>query len=123
MSMDALILVDIQNDFVPGGALAVPEGDQIVSLVNRLQQWFRPDCGHSGLAPGHARQFRHTIMPERQPGDIIDLNGVPQILWPDHCVQNTPGADFRADAGSNPVEQGFPKGHSSRDRQLQRLFR
>jgi nicotinamidase/pyrazinamidase len=91
--MNALILVDIQNDFVPGGALAVPDGDRIVPVVNRLQprfdlvvatqDWHPAD--HGSFAANHAG---------RQPGQQIDLNGLPQILWPIHCVQDTNGADF-----------------------------
>jgi len=91
--MNALIVTDIQNDFVPGGALAVQEGDKIVPVVNRLlsrfdivvatQDWHPPD--HSSFAANH---------PGKKPGDVIDLNGLPQILWPVHCVQNTSGAAF-----------------------------
>ena len=91
--MNALILVDIQNDFVPGGALAVREGDLIVPVVNRLQRcfdlivatqdWHPPD--HGSFAVNH---------PGRNPGEIIELNGLPQVLWPIHCVQGTDGADF-----------------------------
>src|SRR6185437_8828010 len=91
--MKALILVDIQNDFVPGGALAVPEGDAVVPVCNRIQSafdlvvatqdWHPPD--HGSFAANH---------PGHNVGEVIDLNGLPQILWPVHCVQNTPGADF-----------------------------
>jgi nicotinamidase/pyrazinamidase len=91
--MNALILVDIQNDFIPGGALAVPEGDKIVPIVNELQphfelivatqDWHPPD--HGSFAANH---------PGRRPGEVIDLNGLQQVLWPIHCVQDTPGADF-----------------------------
>jgi nicotinamidase/pyrazinamidase len=91
--MNALILVDIQNDFVPGGALAVPQGDQIMSIVNELQphfelivatqDWHPPD--HGSFAANH---------PGREPGEVINLNGLQQVLWPIHCVQETPGADF-----------------------------
>lgn len=90
--MKALILVDIQNDFVPGGALAVPEGDKVVAIANRLmpqfdlvvatQDWH--PAGHGSFASTHSRAV----------GEMIDLNGVPQILWPDHCVQGTRGAEF-----------------------------
>jgi nicotinamidase/pyrazinamidase len=93
MSADALILVDIQNDFVPGGALAVPEGDQIVPLANRLQQCFELIVATQDWHPATHGSFA-TNHNGRKPGDVINLNGVPQILWSDHCVQNTPGADF-----------------------------
>ena len=86
----ALIIVDVQNDFLPGGALAVPDGDAIVPLVNRLaarfanviltQDWHPP--GHASFASRHAG---------RAPFETIDLHGQPQVLWPDHCVQGTRG--------------------------------
>jgi nicotinamidase/pyrazinamidase len=109
MSINALILVDIQNDFVPGGALAVPEGDQIVPLVNRLQRCFDlivatqdwHPATHGSFANNHAR---------RQPGDLVNLNGLPQILWPDHCVQNTAGADFVAALDQTRWSKVFQKG-------------
>ncbi|HEY5769732.1 MAG TPA: bifunctional nicotinamidase/pyrazinamidase [Terrimicrobium sp.] len=109
MSIDALILVDIQNDFVPGGALAVPKGDQIVPLANRLQQCFElivatqdwHPATHGSFAINHAG---------RNPGDVIDLNGLPQILWPGHCVQDTPGADFVPALDRTRWSRVFPKG-------------
>ncbi len=91
--MEALIVVDIQNDFIPGGALAVPGGDEVVPLVNRLQtrfgliaatrDWHPPD--HGSFAANH---------PGKRAGDSIMLEGLNQTLWPVHCVQDTPGADF-----------------------------
>jgi len=91
--MNALILVDIQNDFLPGGALAVPHGDAVISVANEqqshfdlvvaTQDWHPPD--HQSFAANHAG---------KQIGDVVRVNGVPQILWPVHCVQQTPGADF-----------------------------
>ncbi|MCO5155990.1 MAG: bifunctional nicotinamidase/pyrazinamidase [Aquamicrobium sp.] len=93
MSAKALIVVDIQNDFCPGGALAVAGGDEIVPLVNALigafdhvvltQDWH--PAGHSSFASTH---------PGRQPFETIDMPYGPQTLWPDHCVQGTRGADF-----------------------------
>jgi nicotinamidase/pyrazinamidase len=90
---DVLLVVDLQNDFCPGGALAVPRGDEIVPLVNRLGERFR----HVVLTqdwhpPGH-RSFA-SAHPGRQPFETIDLAYGPQTLWPDHCVQDTPGAAF-----------------------------
>ena len=98
---NALILVDVQHDFLPGGALAVPEGDLIVplcinlardiNLVVATQDWH--PANHGSFAANH---------PGRRVGDVIDLNGLPQILWPVHCVQNTPGAALASgiDVGS-----------------------
>ena len=89
---DALVVVDVQNDFCPGGALAVPQGDEIVPLVNRLigqfshvvltQDWH--PSGHSSFASTHGRE----------PFTNIKLGYGDQTLWPDHCVQGTPGAEF-----------------------------
>jgi nicotinamidase/pyrazinamidase len=93
----ALVIVDVQNDFIPGGALAVPQGDAVVPVINRLQSlkgrlfdliiatqdWHPPD--HGSFAANH---------PGTHVGDVIDLNGLRQILWPVHCVQHTTGADF-----------------------------
>jgi nicotinamidase/pyrazinamidase len=90
---DALLVIDVQNGFVPGGSLAVPEGDAIVPLINRLarafatvvltQDWHPP--GHISFASAH---------PGRKPFEVIDLPYGKQVLWPDHCVQGTSGADF-----------------------------
>ena len=107
--MEALILVDIQNDFLPGGALAVPEGDQIIAIVNKLQknynvivatQDFHPE-NHKSFAASHAG---------KKPGDHIILNGIDQVLWPKHCVQGTTGASFAAALNMEKVEKIFPKG-------------
>lgn len=91
--MNALILVDMQNDFVPGGALPVPEGDQIVPLVNRLQQCFDLIVATQDWHPTNHGSFAANHS-GRTPGELIELNGLPQILWPIHCVQGTKGAEF-----------------------------
>jgi nicotinamidase/pyrazinamidase len=107
--MNALIIVDVQNDFLPGGALAVPRGDQVIPVANRVsptielvlatQDWHPPE--HGSFAANH---------PGRKPGDVIDLGGLEQILWPVHCVQNTPGAAFAADLDLGRVARVFRKG-------------
>ncbi|GAB4426743.1 MAG: bifunctional nicotinamidase/pyrazinamidase [Bacteroidia bacterium] len=107
--MRALILVDIQNDFVPGGALAVQEGDQIVPLVNRLQTHFDLIVATQDWHPAHHGSFAANH-PGHQPGERIDLHGLPQILWPVHCVQGSAGADFVATLDRSRVRQVFPKG-------------
>jgi nicotinamidase/pyrazinamidase len=91
--MKALLLVDIQNDFLPGGALAVREGDQVVAVANRLmgefevvvatQDWH--PAGHGSFAANHEG---------RKVGEVVELAGLPQILWPVHCVQGTRGAEL-----------------------------
>ena len=107
--MKALLLVDIQNDFTPGGALPVPEGDAVVPLANALQAHFDlvvatqdwHPRGHGSFAANHAG---------KKPGEVIDLNGLPQILWPVHCVENTPGAEFVRGLDLSRVARVFQKG-------------
>ena len=90
---DVLIAVDVQNDFCPGGALAVPRGDEVVPIVNRMAARFRNVVltqdwhprGHSSFASSHRG---------RQPLETIAVAYGPQVLWPDHCVQATAGAAF-----------------------------
>ena len=106
---DILIIVDVQNDFCPGGALAVPQGDQIVPAVNRLaaefahvvltQDWH--PRGHASFASSH---------PGKQPFDTIDVSYGEQILWPDHCVQGTRGAEFHPDLDVPHAELVLRKG-------------
>lgn len=91
--MRALILVDIQNDFVPGGALAVPMGDQIIPIVNRLQPLFDCILATQDWHPANHASFSANH-PNNKIGDVIELDGIKQILWPLHCVQNTRGAEF-----------------------------
>ena len=107
--MNALILVDIQNDFLPGGALAVPEGDQIVPIVNRLQPRFDLIVATQDWHPAEHGSFAANH-PNRTPGERIDLHGLPQILWPTHCVQETPGADFAPGLDRQRWARVFVKG-------------
>ncbi|ROO37191.1 nicotinamidase [Pseudomonas sp. AF76] len=89
----ALLVIDVQNDFIPGGQLAVPGGDEIVPLINRLGRSFRQvilaqdwhPAGHASFASSH---------PGRQPFDLIELPYGEQKLWPDHCIQGTQGAEL-----------------------------
>ena len=107
--MKALIIGDVQNDFMPGGSLAVPDGDAIIPVINRIsgkfdlvvavQDWHPP--GHKSFASNHQG---------RRPFETIDLNGIPQTLWPDHCVQGTFGAEFHADLDLRRAEAIFRKG-------------
>ncbi len=107
--MKALIITDIQNDFCPGGALAIREGDKIVPLINQLQPRFdlivatqdwHPQ-GHGSFAANH---------PGKEVGEVIELNGMPQILWPVHCVENTQGADFHPGLDRGRIARVFHKG-------------
>lgn len=105
-----LIMVDIQNDFMPGGALAVPQGDAIVPLVNRIapqfhwvvaaQDWHPP--GHASFASAH---------PGKKPFETMRLSYGDQVLWPDHCVQGSEGAAFHRDLSLAPAQLVVRKGY------------
>jgi nicotinamidase/pyrazinamidase len=106
---DVLLAVDVQNDFCPGGRLAVPRGDEVVPAINRLCEKFRHvvltqdwhPVGHLSFASSH---------PGRQPFETITVAYGPQVLWPDHCVQHTPGAEFRRDLVAPHAELIVRKG-------------
>jgi nicotinamidase/pyrazinamidase len=95
-SRAALLVIDVQNDFIPGGQLPVPEGDLIVPLINRLaRQFSQVVIAQDWHPPGHASfASRH---PGKQPFDSIQLPYGEQTLWPEHCVQGTAGAGFHPD--------------------------
>lgn len=92
-SADALLVIDVQNDFCPGGALAVKDGDEIVPLINQLGQRFEHVILTQDWHPANHISFASTH-PGTQPFTTIEVAYGPQTLWPDHCVQGTPGADF-----------------------------
>jgi len=107
--MRALILVDIQNDFLPGGALAVPRGDEVVGVANRLQRSFdRVVATKDFHPPGHG-SFASSH-PGRRVGDVVELHGLDQILWPDHCVEGSAGAEFAPGLDVSGLEKIFYKG-------------
>ncbi|RLZ12686.1 bifunctional nicotinamidase/pyrazinamidase [Faecalibacter macacae] len=107
--MKALIIVDIQNDFIPGGSLAVTDGDKIISRINELQKKFDLVVATQDWHPANHKSFasQHDGM---NPFDVIDLNGLQQTLWPDHCIQSTKGAEFHKDLNTNKIEAIFRKG-------------
>ena len=105
----ALILVDIQNDFVPGGALAVRDGDAVIPVANRVQRAFELIVASRDWHPRDHGSFAANH-PGKKVGDVIDLNGLPQILWPVHCVQNTPGAEFVPGLDTSRIDRVFLKG-------------
>ena len=107
--MKALILVDIQNDFVPGGALAVPQGNEIVPLANNVQAYFDLVVATQDWHPANHGSFA-VNHPGKKPGEIIDLEGLEQILWPVHCVQDTFGAEFVEGLQTGTVRRVFRKG-------------
>jgi len=92
----ALIVVDIQNDFLPGGRLAVPDGDKIIPKVNDLIKKFDLVIATQDWHPVNHISFAENHK-GKKPGDKITVEGVEQILWPSHCVQNTFGAEFAKD--------------------------
>jgi nicotinamidase/pyrazinamidase len=107
--MNALILVDIQNDFIPGGSLAVPAGDKIIPLVNDLQNSFELIVATQDWHPKHHKSFASNHQ-GKKPFERIQLHGMDQVLWPDHCIQGTSGAEFSTDLNMNKVEGIFRKG-------------
>lgn len=110
--MNALILVDIQNDFLPGGALAVPNGDEIVPIVNQLQPYFDLVVATQDWHPANHGSFAVNHR-GKNPFEVIDLNGLTQVLWPVHCVQNTNGGDFAPGLDRNRWDRVFHKGTDS----------
>jgi len=109
MNKKALIIVDVQNDFLPGGSLAVEKGDKIIPIINRIQQDFdiivatqdwHPE-GHSSFASSHEG---------KEPFDVIELQGEKQVMWQDHCVQGTSGAEFSSELQMKKVSAIFRKG-------------
>lgn len=107
--MNALVLIDLQNDFLPGGALAVPDGDAVLPVANALQSlfdvvvatqdWHPPD--HVSFAVNH---------PGKRVGETIEVDGRSQKLWPVHCVANTAGADLSTDLETSRIARVFRKG-------------
>jgi nicotinamidase/pyrazinamidase len=109
---DILIVVDVQNDFLPGGALAVPDGDAVIAPINRLVKAFRhvvltqdwhPE-GHASFASSH---------PARRPFETAELHYGPQVLWPDHCVQGTPGAEISRELDIPHAQLVIRKGYNA----------
>jgi nicotinamidase/pyrazinamidase len=107
--MRALLIIDVQNDFCPGGALAVPDGDAVIPAINALQPGYDLVVASQDWHPPDHRSFA-SQHPGRAVGDLTTLDGLPQVLWPDHCVQGTPGAALRADLDQARVAAIFRKG-------------
>ena len=105
----ALVLVDLQNDFIPGGSLAVRDGDAVIPVANAVQKKFNfivatqdwHPQNHGSFASNHAG---------KHPGDVINLGGLPQVLWPDHCVQGSRGARFHPVLNRTRIAKVFRKG-------------
>lgn len=107
--MNALILVDIQNDFIPGGRLPVAGGDAIIPLVNQLQSSFSVIVATQDWHPPDHKSFA-SAHPGKKPFEKTILDGLDQVLWPDHCIQGSEGASFHPLLQMNKVEAIFRKG-------------
>lgn len=107
--MKALIVVDLQNDFVPGGSLAVPRGNEIIPLINRLQEMFDLVVATQDWHPKNHLSFASNH-PGKNVFDTIRLGGIEQVLWPDHCLQGEKGAMFVKGFDERRVEAIFRKG-------------
>jgi nicotinamidase/pyrazinamidase len=109
MTKQALILVDIQNDFLPGGALAVPDGEAVISVANAMQLRFDLVVATQDWHPANHGSFAANH-PGKEPGEAIQLAGLDQILWPTHCVQGTDGAEFASGLHRDRWARVFRKG-------------
>lgn len=107
--MDALLIVDVQNDFLPGGSLPVPEGDKIIPVINALQPRFKHIIATKDWHPANHGSFASNH-PGHQVGEVITLNGLEQILWPDHCVKGSPGAEFSPLLNQSLIQKVIFKG-------------
>jgi len=107
--MKALILVDIQNDFLDGGALAVPKGDEVIAVANDQQTRFDLIVATQDWHPTDHQSFAANHL-GKQIGDCVSVNGVSQVLWPVHCVQETSGADFAGALHRERWARVFQKG-------------
>lgn len=105
----ALLLIDIQRDFCPGGALAVSDGDAVVPVANALMSDYELIVATQDWHPAGHRSFA-SQHPGHQVGDVIDLDGLEQVLWPDHCVQGSPGAEFAPDLDAGQIDHIVQKG-------------
>lgn len=111
--MKALLIVDVENDFTPGGALAVPDGDKVVPIINKIlkhftiivasKDWHPP--GHVSFASSH---------PGKKIGDVIIVDGINQVLWPDHCIRGSRGSAFVPELNKEPIISIFYKGTDQR---------
>jgi nicotinamidase/pyrazinamidase len=109
---NALILVDIQNDFCPGGSLAVPAGDEVVAIANALQPHFDLVIASQDWHPADHVSFAANHQGHRA-GEVIQLDGLSQILWPVHCVQGSVGSDFHPALDQSHLDKIVHKGADS----------
>jgi nicotinamidase/pyrazinamidase len=108
-SRDALIVVDVQNDFCPGGALAVPRGDEVIPIIRQIAPRFEHIVLTEDWHPREHCSFASRYQ-GKKPLDLVEVGGGEQRLWPDHCVQGTRGAELHADLGLERAELILRKG-------------
>ncbi|MCE7056801.1 bifunctional nicotinamidase/pyrazinamidase [Algoriphagus sp. AGSA1] len=104
-----LLIVDVQNDFLPGGALAVEKGDEVIPVINALQEKFDFIVATQDFHPADHGSFAANHK-GKSPGEVIELDGLSQILWPVHCVQGSEGAEFHEDLNPMKWKAIFQKG-------------
>lgn len=107
--MKALIIVDVQNDFLKGGSLAVPNGNDVIPVINEIQNDFDLIIATQDWHPANHKSFAANHF-DKNEFEVIDLNGLQQVLWPVHCVQGSFGAEFHQDLEINKIEAIFRKG-------------
>jgi nicotinamidase/pyrazinamidase len=107
--MRCLLVIDLQRDFLPGGALGVPEGDQVVPVANALMPYFELVLATKDWHPAAHLSFASQHL-GRRVGEVVQLAGLPQILWPDHCIQHSPGAEFAPGLDTQRIQRVFWKG-------------
>ena len=105
----ALLIVDVQNDFIPGGALAVSGGHEIIPVINTLSPAFELVFATRDFHPADHVSFASNH-PGRAVGDVVDVDGQEQVLWPDHCVAGTPGSELHEDLDTSYVDRIVTKG-------------
>ncbi|MFC1839131.1 bifunctional nicotinamidase/pyrazinamidase [Thermodesulfobacteriota bacterium] len=105
----ALLIVDVQNDFIPGGALAVNRGDEVIDIANRAMQYFDHVIATQDWHPADHASFA-SQHEGKNPGELIELNGLPQVLWPDHCVAGSKGSEFAPGLDVSKITRIIKKG-------------
>lgn len=110
MNNSSLLIIDVQNDFCPNGMLAVNEGDKVIAIINKLMEQFKSIVSTQDWHPVNHISFasRHN----KNIGDKIFINGYNQVLWPDHCVQGTQGAQLHPQLNLNPINMILRKGNN-----------
>lgn len=106
--MKALLIVDVQNDFLPGGALPVPKGDHVVEVINKIQPFFQLIVATKDWHPTNHISF--ASVHGRKPGEIIEIGKLKQELWPNHCIQGSDGAEFAPHLSIDRIDKIFFKG-------------